>query len=221
MRSCSRWTLYVIVDRASAGPRALDELAAAAIRGGADALQLRDKAASARRLLDEARVLVALTRNARIPLIVNDRADVAAAAGADGVHLGQDDLPIPEARRLLGPGRLIGQSTHSLEQAVAAQAQGADYIGLGPIFPTPTKPEYGGIGTGLIGPVASRVRVPVVCIGGIERGTVEQVVEAGARRIAVVRAVCAATDPEAAARDLKAVLMRHREISSRTFHPSI
>ncbi|MBI2104626.1 MAG: thiamine phosphate synthase [Candidatus Omnitrophica bacterium] len=209
MRSCSRWTLYVIVDRAAAGSRPLDELAAGAIRGGADALQLRDKAASARQLLEEARRLLAITRRARIPLIINDRADVAAAAGADGVHLGQDDLPLPEARRLLGPRRLIGQSTHSLEQAAAAEAAGADYIGFGPIFPTPTKPDYEPIGTGLIGPVASRVRRPVVCIGGIDRGNLEQVIDAGATRVAVVRAVCAAADPEAAARDLKALLTRH------------
>ena len=209
VRSCSAWTLYVIVDRAAAGSRPLEVLAAAAIRGGADALQLRDKAASARRLLEDARRLLALTRPAGIPLIVNDRADVAAAAGADGVHLGQDDLPIPEARRLLGPGRLIGRSTHSLEQALAAEAEGADYLGLGPIFPTPTKPEYGSIGTGLIGPVVSRVRLPVVCIGGIDRGNVERVLEAGGERVAVVRAVCGAADPEAAARDLKALLTRH------------
>ncbi|MBI3331217.1 MAG: thiamine phosphate synthase [Candidatus Omnitrophica bacterium] len=203
VRSCSDWRLYVIVDRAAVGPRGLEEVAAAAIRGGADVLQLRDKAASARRLLDAARALLALTRPAGIPLIINDRVDVAASAGADGVHLGQDDLPLPEARRLLGPGRVIGQSTHSLEQTVAAEAAGADYLGLGPIFPTPTKPESGSIGTALISAVTSRVRVPVVCIGGIDGGNVARVLEAGATRVAVVRAVCAAADPAAAARDLK------------------
>jgi len=208
VRSCSDWRLYVIVDRAAVGPRGLEEVAAAAIRGGADVLQLRDKAASARRLLDAARALLALTRPAGIPLIINDRPDVAASAGADGVHLGQDDLPLPEARRLLGPDRLIGQSTHSLEQAVAAEAAGADYIGLGPIFPTPTKPEYGSIGTALISAVASRVRVPVVCIGGIDASTLPQVLKAGAKRVAVVRAVCAVADPAAAARGLKALLAR-------------
>ena len=208
---CSAWQLYVIIDAASAGGRDLAALAAAAIRGGADALQLRDKQAAARQLLDEAKRLLRVTRPAGIPLIINDRADVAAAAGADGVHLGQGDLPAGGARRLLGPGALIGQSTHSLEQAIAARDELVDYIGWGPLFATPTKPDYGAIGLELIGRVTREARCPVVCIGGIDARTLDQVLEAGAACVAVVRAVCAAADPEAAARALKSRLSQfHR-----------
>jgi thiamine-phosphate pyrophosphorylase len=119
------------------------------------------------------------------------------------VHLGQDDLPLTEARALLGPQAFLGQSTHSLEQALAAEAAGADYIGVGPIFTTPTKPDYGSVGVALIPQVAVRIRIPFVCIGGIEAGTVSQILEAGGRCVAVVRAVTGAPDPESAARELK------------------
>ena len=214
--SCSAWRLYVIVDRSAAGGRDLADIAAAAIRGGADVIQLRDKTASDRHVLEEARRLLPLTRAARVPLIVNDRVEIARAAGADGVHLGQDDLPVHDARRLLGPGRLIGQSTHSLDQALAAQAEGPDYLGVGPVFPTPTKPDYGSVGTALIGEVAARVRLPVVCIGGIDRGNLGEVLRAGAERIAVVRAVCAAADPEASARALKQLLAQSVRASAPT-----
>jgi len=181
-------------------------VAAAAIRGGADVLQFRDKAASARTFLKDAERLLSVARRANVPLIINDRVDIACALGADGVHLGQDDLPLEAARRVLGPGRLIGRSTHSLEQARAAEAEGADYIGCGPIFQTPTKPDYGSIGTELIGQVIDAVRIPVVCIGGIDAWNIAEVLRAGAQRVAVVRAVCAAGDPESAARELKQAL---------------
>ena len=201
--SCAAWQLYVIVDRAASGDRDLAEIAAAAIRGGADALQLRDKAASPNTLLAETKRLLAVTRKAGVPLIVNDHPDIARDAGADGVHLGQEDGSTEEARRRLGPGQLIGRSTHSLEQALRAELEGADYIGLGPIFPTPTKPSSEGIGTSMIGEVALRVSIPVVCIGGVDAATLPTVLRAGARCVAVVRAVCRAEDPEAAARLLK------------------
>ena len=128
---------------------------------------------------------------------------MANAVGADGVHLGQEDGSIADARRILGPSALIGRSTHSLEQALQAQAEGASYIGFGPIFPTPTKPAYGSIGLSHIAEVAANTTIPVVCIGGIEAGNAGQVIQAGGSCIAVVRAVCAAADPEAATRALK------------------
>jgi len=205
-RPCSDWRLYVIIDRAATGTRPLAQIAHAAIRGGADVLQLRDKTASTKALLAEAAGLLRLTRAAGIPFIVNDRADIAHAVGADGVHLGQEDMPVAAARRLLGPGRLIGKSTHTLEQARTAEDEGPDYIGVGPIFPTPTKPDYGHVGLGLITQVMQQVKVPAVCIGGIDADNLTQVLEAGAERIAVVRAVCAASSPEAAARRLKEAL---------------
>ena len=215
MSSCSHWQLYVIVDRQAAGSRDLAEVTAQAIRGGADVIQLRDKRASARELIAEASRCTALARAAGIPLVINDRADVARAVGADGVHLGQDDLPVAEARRLLGPGTLIGKSTHSLAQALAAAAEAPDYLGCGPIFPTPTKPEYGSVGLALIGQVVSRVSLPVICIGGIDAANIDRLMEAGARCVAVVRAVCAAEDPEAATRHLKQRLAQfHRATAS-------
>jgi len=212
--SSSDWRLYVIIDRAAIGSRDLAEVAAGAIRGGADVIQLRDKAASARVLIEEATRLLPLTRAARISLIINDRPDVARAVGADGVHLGQEDLSIHAARDIVGPDRLIGRSTHSLDQALAAQGEGVDYIGLGPIFPTPTKPGYGSVGTALIGVVRTAVRVPIVCIGGIEESVLDEVLRAGARCVAVVRAVCGVRDPEAAARRLKTRLTQSGRASA-------
>ena len=206
--SCSAWRLYVILDRAAAGTRDLATLAQAAIRGGADVLQLRDKAASGDALLRETQRLLPIARAAGVPLIVNDRPDIALAAGADGVHLGQDDAPVAEARLLLGPHRLIGKSTHSLEQAVAADREPVDYLGLGPIFSTPTKPDYGSVGLDLISRARSTLTHPVVCIGGIETANLDSILAAGGLRVAVVRAVCAAADPEAAARTLKRLLTR-------------
>lgn len=203
MKPSSAWRLYVILDRTTLGARDLTEVAEAVIRGGADVLQLRDKTAATPSFIEAARQLLPLTRAARLPLIINDRVEIARAVGAEGVHLGQDDLPIRDARAILGPSTVIGQSTHSLAQAQAAQRAGADYIGLGPIFPTPTKPAYGSVGPGLIREVVSAVSVPVVCIGGIDAETVGTVVQAGGRCIAVVRAVCGASDPAAATRTLK------------------
>ena len=205
--SCSAWTLYVILDPAAAGGRDLAWIAEQAIQGGADVLQLRHKQATARQLLEETIRLLAVTKARGVPLILNDRADVALAAGADGVHLGQDDLPIEAARRMLGPGFLIGASTHSLAQALEADRQPLDYIALGPIHPTPTKPDYGHVGVDLIRQVAPRLQHPLVVIGGIEPATLPDVRRAGARCVAVVRAVAGAPDPCASARQLKQLLL--------------
>jgi thiamine-phosphate pyrophosphorylase len=202
-RSFSAWRLYVIVDRSAAKGRDLLRITEQAIRGGADVIQLRDKAALAGSLAEEGARLLAVTKAAGVPLIINDRVDVAAAIGADGVHVGQDDLPVAEARRILGPGKLIGKSTHSLQQALDADAEPIDYLAVGPIYPTPTKPAYPVVGLTLIGQVASRITHPMVAIGGIDEGTLPDVIAAGARCVAVVRAVCASEDPEAAARNLK------------------
>ena len=179
-----------------------------AIRGGADAIQFRDKHSPTKIVLGEAARILQATRAAGVPLILNDRVDVALAIGADGVHLGQDDLPIPVARHLLGPTRIIGKSTHSLEQALAAEQEGADYIAVGPVYTTPTKPEAPSVGPELIGRIKCRVQTPLVIIGGIDRTRLPDVLAAGAECVAVVRAVCGAEDPEAAARELKAPLVQ-------------
>ncbi len=206
--SCSTWRLYVILDDDTAVGRDLVELAIAAIRGGADVLQLRAKRATDDQLAAVATRLLVVTRPHHIPLLINDRPQVAADINADGVHLGQDDAPVAEARRLLRGGKLVGKSTHSLEQALAAQAEGADYIGVGPIFPTPTKPNYGSVGLAGIRQVRQQLSIPFTCIGGIDAQTIGDVVHAGAYCVAVVRAVCAAADPESAARSLKQRLLR-------------
>jgi len=209
VRSCSEWRLYVIVDRGACGARPVEEVAAAALHGGADVLQLRDKSATAVELKAAAERVLALTRPAGIPLIVNDRGEVAAAVGSDGVHVGQEDDPVSTVRQQLAGRGLIGKSTHGLTQAVAAQAEGVDYIGYGPIFPTPTKPTYERVGVSLIDQVVGSVRVPVVCIGGIDETNLPRVLGAGAACVAVVRAVCTAEDPEAATRRLKRIVEEH------------
>lgn len=204
--SCAQWRLYVIVDCAVVGRHDPAEVAVAAIRGGADVIQLRDKTASTRQLLEHARRLLAVTRAGGVPLLINDRVDVAVAVGADGAHVGQDDLPVWAARQLLGPNRILGKSTHSLEQALEAEQEGVDYLALGPVYPTPTKPDYPAVGLSLLSRVKACVTKPLVAIGGIEAGSVPDVVAAGAECVAVVRAVCAAADPQSTAQHLKRLL---------------
>ena len=198
----------MIVDPSAAGGRDLAWVAEQAMQGGADVIQLRDKGASAKQLLETATRLLQVTKPRGVPLLINDRPDVAQASGADGVHLGQDDLPIDAARRMLGAGALIGTSTHSLEQALQADAAPVDYVALGPIYPTPTKPDAGSVGLGLISQVAPRLRHPLVVIGGIDAGRIAAICETGARCVAVVRAVTGAEDPCAAARHLKQLLLQ-------------
>lgn len=203
MTSSSDWRLYVILDPKAARGRNLAILAEAAIRGGADVLQLRDKSGAKSVIQNNAQEILHVSRKAQIPLIINDHADVAGAVGADGVHLGQEDGLIVEARKQVGSQAIIGRSTHSLKQALQAQEEGADYIGFGPIFPTPTKPDYGSIGLKAIQAVHDQVSLPIVCIGGIDAQNIEQVMRAQGRCVAVVRAVCSAEDPESATRDVK------------------
>lgn len=204
--SCSTWQLYVIIDRAASRNRDLAWIAKQAICGGADVIQLRDKDAPTRLFIEEATRVLAITTAAHIPLIINDRIDVAVAVGADGVHVGQEDLPLLIARQILGPERIIGKSTHRLDQAIAGEREGADYLAIGPIYPTPTKPDYPSVGLPLIREVNAHVRIPRVCIGGIDDATLPEVVAAGATCVAVVRAVCSADDPARAARNLKRLL---------------
>lgn len=182
----------------------------AACRGGADIIQFRDKQQSGRQRFETARRLRAICAGQGALFIVNDALEVALAVEADGVHLGQEDLPIRTARRIVNQMGvkefLIGASTHSLGQALAAEQEGADYIALGPIFSTPTKPAYQPVGLELIRQVSSAIRVPWVVIGGIDASNVNQVLAAGARRVAVVRAVCGAPDITRAAQELKKIL---------------
>lgn len=199
--------LYVIVDRAALGGKDPVAVARAAIQGGADCIQWRDKKASDSEFLACARDLRVLTREAGTIFVVNDRVAVAMLVEADGVHLGHEDLPVPEVRRLAGGSLAIGRSTHSLAQAKQAELDGADYIAVGPIFSTPTKPGYPAVGLELIRQVKTAIQIPWVAIGGIDQSTLPLVLSAGSKRVAVVRAVAGASNPEAAARQFKEQLL--------------
>jgi thiamine-phosphate pyrophosphorylase len=198
--------LYVVLDRTASGGRDLDEILAAALEGGAEMIQLREKTLPSGTVLPLARRLLARCRAARVPFIVNDRVDLAVALDADGVHLGQDDLPPAAARALLPPGKILGLSTHSEAQAAAAQAAGADYVAVGSMFPTATKPEFQLVGPALARRVRPLVRVPLIGIGGITPDNAGEVVAAGCDGVAVISAVCAAPDPAAAARRFVAAI---------------
>jgi thiamine-phosphate pyrophosphorylase len=203
--------LYVILDRSVAGGRDLDVILASALDGGAEMIQLREKTWPSGTLFPVAQRLRARCRAAGVPFIVNDRVDVALAVDADGVHLGQDDLPPAAARALLEPGMILGLSTHSVEQAKAAQAAGADYIAVGSMFPTATKPEFQLVGPALARQVRPVVRVPLIGIGGITPDNVGDVIAAGVDGVAVISAVCAAPDPRAAARRFLAAIAAARD----------
>lgn len=200
-----RWRLYVITDERLGRGRSHLRIAEEAIRGGADVLQLRDKEASGGRLFETALALRKLTREANVPFIVNDRLDVALAADADGVHVGREDLPASVVRRILGPGRILGVSAETAEEAVAAALDGADYIGVGPIFEARATKEDAGepVGLGRIAEIRSRCSLPIVAIGGIHAENARRVREAGADAAAVITAVVAAEDIARAARQLK------------------
>ncbi len=191
-------TLYVVLDPAVAAGRDLMTLLDAVIAGGCRMVQLRDKSAQSGHLVPVAERLQARCREAGVTFIVNDRVDLAVAIGADGVHLGQDDLPPRLARPLLSPGMILGLSTHSVEQARRAQADGADYVAVGAMFPTRTKADFELVGPALVRTVRPEIRVPLVGIGGITPDNVGEVIRAGADGVAVISAVCAARDPAAA-----------------------
>jgi thiamine-phosphate pyrophosphorylase len=179
----------------------------AALRGGVDLVQLRAKDAPDDAVLAAARVFRAACDAHGVPFILNDRPDLVAAAGADGVHVGQDDTPVARARELVGPDAIVGRSTHTPAQVDEADTLGVDYFAVGPVHATPTKPGRPAAGLELVRHAASRERrTPWFAIGGIDSSNVSDVLAAGARRIVVVRAIELAEDPEAAARALRARL---------------
>ncbi len=195
--------LYVITDRRFARGRLLTGIVAQAIAGGAGVIQLRDKESSAKELVQTGLALRNVTCKTGTLFIVNDRVDVAMVVDADGAHLGQDDLPPIYARRIMGSKKIIGVSVGSVAEAIQAVADSADYISVGSIFPTQTKPDAGGaVGTQLITQIKNAVDIPVVAIGGITADNIAQVAEAGADCVAVISAVVGADDVETAARCL-------------------
>jgi len=182
----------------------------AALRGGVEIVQLRCKDAEDHEVVAVGRRYAAACERFGVPLILNDRPDLVAAVRADGVHLGQDDLGVEQARQLLGSDRIIGSSTHSPGQIDAALAAGVDYIGVGPVHATPTKPGRPAVGTELVAYAAAHARMPFFAIGGIDATNVGAVLAAGAQRVAVVRAIAGAEDPERAAAELRAALAASR-----------
>ena len=197
--------LYAVTDRrALPAEVTLAQAVEAALDGGVTCLQLREKEASAGEILALARTLLPLCRARRVPLLINDRVDIALAAGADGVHLGQEDLPLPEARALLGPDRILGATAHTVEEALRAQAEGADYLGVGAMFPTGTKTNTIPTSADTLKAICAAVSIPVVAIGGVNAENLPTLAGTGIAGAAVVSAIFSQSDLTAAARTLRA-----------------
>lgn len=203
--------LYVVTDERLSHGLTHTEIARRAIAGGADVIQLRDKTCDCTYLYRCAEEIRDVARAAGVPLIVNDRLDVALQTGADGVHLGQTDMPLKFARRVAPRGFVIGISAGTLKEALDAERDGADYVGLGPIFPTQSKGDAAeACGLGLLREVKSKISIPVVAIGGISSGNAAAVIAAGADGIAVISAVVSQDDIVVAARELKEIIRKGR-----------
>jgi thiamine-phosphate pyrophosphorylase len=193
--------LCLVTDRGLGRGRALADIVAAAVRGGATMVQLREKAATTRAFLDQARALKAMLAPLGVRFVVNDRLDVALAVDADGLHVGQDDMPVAEARRLLGPDKIVGLSITDAAQARAADAMAADYLGVGPIYQQQTKDDASPpLGVEGLRAIRALTRKPIVAIGGLTPDNCAPLLAAGADGFAVVSAIVAADDPETAAR---------------------
>lgn len=188
------------------------EIAKLAIAGGADTIQFRQKSGSTKEMIEEARKIKQVCKEAEVSFIVNDRIDVAIASEADGVHLGQDDFPISMARRLLGPDKIIGGSASDKDEAMDCFSQGADYVGFGPVYVTTSKDDAGPVsGISLLKEVVNTIRLPIIAIGGISVENVPGVMKAGAAGIAVISAVCCKEDPTGATRALYEVLNKGKK----------
>jgi thiamine-phosphate pyrophosphorylase len=192
--------LCLVTDRSLANGRSLAGIVAAAVKGGVTMVQLRDKTASTRAFIEDARALKALLAPPRVPLLVNDRIDVALAAGADGAHVGQADMPVALVRKLLGPKAIVGLSITQSAEARAEDIEFADYLGVGPIFPQLTKPDAAPtLGLEGLAEIRRITSKPIVAIGGVTAANVRAVRSAGADGVAVVSAIMGAQDPMAAA----------------------
>ena len=209
--------LYLVTDQSLVRGRPLADVVAAAVQGGVSCVQLREKDLGSREFLAQALLLKKLLAPLRVPLVINDRIDIALACGAEGVHLGQSDLPVTEARKLLPPEVFIGWSVESMDevlQSAALPLDSLDYLGVSPIFATPTKTDIGNAwGLDGLARVRAATALPLVAIGGIHAGNARQVLRAGADGLAVVSALCAADDPQAAAAGIRA--MCDQELTAR------
>ena len=197
--------IYYLTPSELPEPARLVALVREVLRARVGVVQYRAKDTTTRRRYEDAVALLALTRPARVPLIINDRVDVALAAGADGVHLGQSDLPVAVARRLLGPYAVLGVTVANADQARQAEREGASYVAVGPVFPSPTKPEYPAVGPASVAAMRRAVAIPVCAIGGITADNLPALADAAPDLVAVISAINDAPDPAAAARELVAV----------------
>ncbi len=193
--------LHILTDTVLQSRFSHMEITRLAIAGGADTIQYRQKSGTTREMIEIARNMKRLCSEAGVTFIVNDRLDVAIAAEADGVHLGQDDFPIPMARELLGEGRIIGGSAATLDEARKCLSEGADYVGFGPVYPTSSKDDAGPVsGIDILKQVVEIIPLPIIAIGGVGAENIPDVMRAGAHGIAVISAVCCQEDPEEATR---------------------
>jgi thiamine-phosphate pyrophosphorylase len=199
--------LYLILDTQVLDYGPLLQVLKDSVRGGIDIVQLRDKKGSTKEILDFCRIVLKITKH-KLPFIVNDRADLAFFSGAEGLHLGQEDLDCQQARKMMGQDKIIGVSCQNLEHALKAQAQGADYIGFGSVFQTQTKPGREKMDLDLLQKVIRRVKIPVFHIGGINRGNIGQLIPLGVTRVAVCRDILLAKDAAKAVNELKLKLRR-------------
>jgi thiamine-phosphate pyrophosphorylase len=198
--------IYGIVDLGYVKPDAVTEITKKLVRGGIDLLQLRAKGVPIDEVRRIAQVMVAITQPAGVPFILNDYPRLLADVPAEGCHLGQEDGSIADARQVAGRPIIVGRSTHSIEQAITAEKEGADYIGYGPLFPTPTKPDAVAVGLSGLRKLHAQVRIPIFCIGGIKENNLRKVTEAGAERVCLVSDLLTAPDPYAKVRAVKADL---------------
>ena len=203
--------LCVVTDRALSNGLSEAEVAELAYSGGADIVQLRMKGSDGKEMLEQAKIIRNLAEKHAKFFIVNDRVDIALLSDADGVHLGQSDIPIEDARALLGDDRLIGVSVHNAKEAVDAESRGADYVSVGSVFHSTTKPDaHQGRGLDAVFIVKESVDIPVIAIGGINRGNIQDVIRAGADGVAVVSAVVSQKDIRAAAHELRDMILKVR-----------
>ena len=199
--------LYFVTDRGLCGKKPLEEVVIQAVKGGASYVQLREKDVSTRFFVEEAQRIKKLLEPYKVPLIINDRVDIALACGAEGVHIGQEDMPYEIVRELMGQKAIVGLSVETWEDVEVSQKLDVNYIGVSPVFSTPTKTDTKGAwGLEGLAKIKAFSRHPLVAIGGINESNVHEVVKAGADCIAVVSAICAAPDPEAAARRINDII---------------
>ena len=212
MRKLIDCHLYGILDLGYVEEKVAVDMAVAMIRGGVDLIQLRGKNMVVDRLTELAAALHKVTAESGIPLVVNDHAEIGLQVPVEGVHVGQDDEPVTSVRKTVNRSIWVGKSTHSLEQARAAQRDGADYIGFGPLYATPTKPDYIPIGLNFISQVHDEIKCPIFCIGGIKLENLPQVIAAGAKRVVIVSGLLQAGDISEYARVCKQLLISNQPL---------